>query len=538
MPTDHRSRRAFGLPIAPCPLICSILLSFAATAAAAPAGHAHSTASARSSNAIAVAARARSLTAAARLVRRTDRAVAADARELKRCLRANRAYPEPCDHARHALRLAHGRLAKAKLRLARIARAVGRPTISTPEHARSAPKSPDLFAPALTVSGQTLTWTRVANISTYVLATRVPGQAEQDTEVSGTSVTPPAVAGATVGYSVRTDVEGSAWSSEVSITYPATAPSTPPAPVEPTSSSPSPTSMWVGLNAGGWGPKQYADVAGAAQYVRLNSSVEKGCSTEGWAQVGIQVICDISGPYSTGGVEALNISEWVSNAVAIVKANPAILAVEVLNEPYNPAFWGPEPEAPGDKKAYAALVKAVHEAFVTDFGSAHPLILAAGGKWNRQVEWTEDTWDEATNGGVDMAAYADGVTIHPYPEDAAAESGDMTAWNEGNRWIVTRTHELTGKPVYVTEVGWECVNVPAEEEESPHEQPVQISEAQQAEDYKNFADWAHATGYVAAVTFYGYRGGGWGVESWLKSGEIGRHKPSYFALKELSEQGV
>jgi len=495
--------------------------------------------------------------AASRSLRTASDTLALKAEALKRC---KREHPNHCSSQLRALRLARRNMLSARARVSRF---------SAPQQGVN-----DETAPTITVSGQTLTWNKIGSVTSYVFVSKAPDQADAYSDVTGTSVTPVAVPGATVRYSVRTNVSGSNWAREVSITYPATAPSTPlapvdtpapapaetlapapaPAPVEtpapapapaetPTSaetpsSSPSPSSMLVGLNAGGWGPKQYADVASAVKYVRLDSSVEKGCSTEGWTQVGIKVICDISGPYNSGGVEALNISAWVSNAVAIVKANPSILAVEVLNEPYNPAFWGSEPEAPGDKKAYAALVKAVHEAFVTDFGSARPLILAAGGKWNHQVGWTEGTWDEATNGGVDMANYADGVTIHPYSEDSAGESGDMTAWNEGNRWIVARTHELTGKPIYVTEVGWECVNTPAEEEEPAHEQPIQISEAQQAEDYKNFADWAHDTGYVAAVTFYGYRGGGWGVESWLKSGEIGRHKPSYLALKELSEQGV
>jgi hypothetical protein len=45
--------------------------------------------------------------------------------------------------------------------------------------------------------------------------------------VSGNSITPPAVAGATVSYSVRTAVEGSAWAPEVSIVYPRSAPATP-----------------------------------------------------------------------------------------------------------------------------------------------------------------------------------------------------------------------------------------------------------------------------------------------------------------------
>ena len=41
--------------------------------------------------------------------------------------------------------------------------------------------------------------------------TKVPGQPETFTAVSGTSTTPPAVPGKTVTYSVRTAVDGSAW---------------------------------------------------------------------------------------------------------------------------------------------------------------------------------------------------------------------------------------------------------------------------------------------------------------------------------------
>ncbi len=83
-------------------------------------------------------------------------------------------------------------------------------------------------APAMSVSGQTLAWNAIAGVSTYVLATQVPGKAEQYSVVSGTSTTPPPVPGVTVRYSVRTAVEGSAWSPEVSISYPS-ATTTPPA---------------------------------------------------------------------------------------------------------------------------------------------------------------------------------------------------------------------------------------------------------------------------------------------------------------------
>jgi hypothetical protein len=82
-------------------------------------------------------------------------------------------------------------------------------------------------APTVIVSGHTLTWHRVANINTYVIVSKVPGQAAQTRIVRGPprvrsstiSSTPPAVPGATVSYTIRTTVRSSAWSREVSITY-------------------------------------------------------------------------------------------------------------------------------------------------------------------------------------------------------------------------------------------------------------------------------------------------------------------------------
>ena len=76
-------------------------------------------------------------------------------------------------------------------------------------------------APQLTVSGQTLTWTRPGNVSTFVFVRKVPGQEDQYSIISGTSATPPPVPGYTVHYSVRTNVGGSAWATEQSIAYPA-----------------------------------------------------------------------------------------------------------------------------------------------------------------------------------------------------------------------------------------------------------------------------------------------------------------------------
>ena len=89
-------------------------------------------------------------------------------------------------------------------------------------------------APELIVSGQKLVWNAVTGVSTYVLATMVPGSATSYSEVSGTSFTPPAVAGVTVKYGLRTAVEGSLWAPEVAIAYAATVPVTPPVETPPT----------------------------------------------------------------------------------------------------------------------------------------------------------------------------------------------------------------------------------------------------------------------------------------------------------------
>jgi hypothetical protein len=276
--------------------------------------------------------------------------------------------------------------------------------------------------------------------------------------------------------------------------------------------------MWVGLQAGGWGAPQYADVAGAVSYVRLDSSVEKGCSTQEWTKVGIKVICDMAGPYNAGGVKALNISEWVKNAVAVVKANPDILAVEVLNEPSGQWYFGPNAESTENAAAYARLLKAVHEAFVANFGSARPLILGS------YVVETELAWGERVYAAdPNVGGYVDGWTAHPY-----GGTGEQLVAALGHRDTVEAVHAKTGKPVYVTELGWLTGPTLAKGVS------LVYTEAEQAENIKSFITWANGTGYVGAVMIFGYKDYSnttefWGVETWE-----GRKKPSYAALHEVS----
>ena len=197
-------------------LTCLVLPASAATAIATLAWHARHTRHAPRSRSGAGATRAlpRALSAAAKRARRADRILVSDAKTLKRCRSAHRRNPRRCNAARRAVQQAGTRLASDERRLARIARTSGKASRRT-RTARSNPRQ----APQLTVSGQSLRWTRVANIDTYVLMRLVPGQAAQYSVVSGISIMPPPVPGVTVGYSVRTTAQGSAWSTEQSITY-------------------------------------------------------------------------------------------------------------------------------------------------------------------------------------------------------------------------------------------------------------------------------------------------------------------------------
>lgn len=218
-----RPHRTSGWPMAMLLVMtCLILPAISAAAAeAAPARHARHSASGRSHRALAMEARIvpHALNVAARRSRQADRTLVSDARGLKRCLRTHQRHPRRCNAARHAVQRAGTRLARAKQRLARLARRTG----TTGSRAgRSASPNPRQ-APQLTVSGLTLSWTRVAGLNTYVLATKVPGETAAYSVVSGTSITPPPVPGVTVDYSVRTTTNGSAWSAEQSITYPSAA---------------------------------------------------------------------------------------------------------------------------------------------------------------------------------------------------------------------------------------------------------------------------------------------------------------------------
>lgn len=403
------------------------------------------------------------------------------------------------------------------------------PTGTTPSeaeteapHGEPAPKETvdTQAAPKLTASGLTLSWNAVGEVSAYVLAIKVPGREEQFTEVSGRSFTPPVVAGVTVGYSVRTAVAGSAWSAEVTISYPAKgtpSPPTPPSAPEPKGEEPQSGSivtspMWVGVDVGGWPSNFAADVAGAASYVRVNSQ----SSVPGYTAAGLHVI-DLLLDESSAGVGGLNATEYAAEAVAAVRANPQMAALEVLNEPGNQwGAMGPNAGSTANAAAYDHLLKVVHEALVANFGSNYPPVLASYDGGEGPTTWGQQMWAADPNVG----SYINGITLHSYGGTSNRAHSGL-----GDRAMIEAAHaQHPNIPIYITEVGW-----PTAVGQPPTGDSLQWTEAEQAQNIVNFVNWAKGTGYIQDVTIFNYRDYGsndyYGIET-----ASGAHKLSYTAL--------
>jgi putative glycosyl hydrolase len=360
-------------------------------------------------------------------------------------------------------------------------------------------------APTVHVVGRSLRWNRVGKVGTYVLVSSSPGRTNRYTEVSGTHITPAPTNGATVSYSVRTAVTGSAWSLPASVAY------TAPGPPAPAPSS----SMVVGLNAGNFGGTGAADVKNAVPAVRIDSAVG-GSAVRNFTNIGVKVDVDFSGPYNGGGVSALNAASWVSGTLSFYKSycTPAMCPwIEVLNEPGGTWFWGSNATSQTNAVAYRSLLQQTWSAFHAQYGAAAPKVLGTVDGSNA-LQFGQNWWTPAA------AAFVDGIVVHPY-----GGTGDRSSSALGNRQRVIDAHNLTGEPIYATEFGWPTCGSCSSTSDS-----LQWSEADQATNLTNFVEWARGTGFVAAAFYFNYRdyGGGmaYGVEH-----QDGSKKPAYSALK-------
>ncbi len=279
-------------------------------------------------------------------------------------------------------------------------------------------------APALHVSGQTLQWNLVANVNAYILVTKVPGQPEAFTAVSGTSTTPPAVPGKTVTYSVRTAVNGSEWAPSVTIAYPAA-----PAPKE-TAPAPKETGFSVigtegfqpGINSG-TNPQDFTGTSMlGAKVVRISFSIGAPASSleyaiANYAAKGVRV-APLASFYGRipSAAEAQSLASWAKTYgpggtfwAKRSDGNLAIQTIEFGNETSYGYQYGDNAGTPSYQaraQTYAVRVKEAAEAIGATGVKVGVLAQADDPSGN----WMNGMYQAVPN----LASYVSGWVVHPY----------------------------------------------------------------------------------------------------------------------------
>jgi hypothetical protein len=303
--------------------------------------------------------------------------------------------------------------------------------ISDPGTPTSPPQALDpQAAPQITVSGETLSWSPTADVSTYVLVRTVAGHAPEYSEVSATTTTPTPTPGATVRYSVRTAVPGSVWAAEVTISYPAeaTAPTppvtTPPVEESPAQAPPS-SSFQPGINAGQVYPGQL-DLASAttlgAKIVRVEFPIETPApqleaTIAGYAAIGVRV--DLLATFTgrlPSSAEARNLANWTraygsggTYWAAHGGGQLAVQTIEFGNETDGGYQYG---DGAGDA-SYTARA----QTYAIRFKEAAEAIAAAGphvGLLAVSEDWTGDWMNGMFSAVPNLGAYVGGWVSHPY----------------------------------------------------------------------------------------------------------------------------
>ena len=289
-------------------------------------------------------------------------------------------------------------------------------------------------APTLSLSGQTLTWTKLGSGS-YTLRSRANGETATRTTVSGTSYTPPAQPGSTVLYRVEASV--GKWSNAVSITYPAREAERPSG------------SILTGVNA----QAEQADYTGVqmlhAKLVRVNfAPSEAGASwfveaARHYGEVGARVQ-----PVATFDGTMLTPAE-VKDLVALDRI-PGVEDVELGNETSYGYQYGDGYTSKSYKeraRVYAVRVKEAAEALnphgigvlaqAEDGGSGSPV-------------WVQEMFASVPG----LSRYVAGWTIHPYTNQTSPSQPDTRGIPKMERMVTDLAAEGdTTTPIDVTEWG-------------------------------------------------------------------------------------
>ena len=308
-----------------------------------------------------------------------------------------------------------------------------------------------LTAPTMSVSGNTVSWTPISGVSSYVFVRKVPNQTPQYSVVSGTSVTPPVVSGTTVNYGVRTNVSGSAWANEVSIAYSGT-PTTTPTP------TPTPVDGSFRMGVVGGSAHQYELSflkALGVHTARIEFSVGTAASSlasdiDAYAKAGIRplLLATFYGRNPTTA-EAQNLANWAKAygpggtfwVGKTYPANTAVTQIEFGNETsYTYQF---SDNSSGSFASRAQTYAQRARDAVTAIRAANPNVglLVQGDNAQQQTAWVQNMFKAVPNLG-DLAA---GWTIHPY--------GPSWATRIDSTINSTKTAGSRDLPIWVTEWG-------------------------------------------------------------------------------------
>jgi hypothetical protein len=345
----------------------------------------------------------------------------------------------------------------------------------------SATSVPDTqAAPVIAVSGENITWSPVGGVSTYILSSTAPGKATQYTVVSGDSITPEPAPGQTLQFSIRTAVDGSAWSAPVSITFPATAGAgSGEAPV----TFSEPFVKGINANIAGWG-SQAPQVVSEMNTLGVNWEREDLSWSEAEPQQGVFDWSSFESVLATARANGITIlpivgyaPSWTSpdNAAAYAEFVKAAVARfgpgteanlqwwELWNEPYFAYAWSnktPEPEA------YARDVVAAAQAARSTAPSVKLLVSAdyvvspqTGGSTPYETSWIDDMFAAEP----ELGKWINAVSAHPYGDDPALPLAEAGGYKDGEgNWAFQRIDTIRAKflahgvnvPFWITEAGW------------------------------------------------------------------------------------
>ena len=450
-------------------------------------------------------------------------------------------------------------------------------------------------APVVTVSGNTLSWTALAGIDSYKIATILNPTTTRNTTyqtVTGTSFTPPVLAGQTVNYGVEANVSGAPWAKEVTITYPTAAPAIPPAPALTVSSG---TLHWTALagvssyqlatilNPTTTRNTTYQTVTGTSYTpaVVAGQSVNYGlrANVDGapWSPEVTISASTTTPPSSSSMVVGVNESGYGVSAASDVAGSFKLDRVDIGNEsandfwtrglavdalfagPYNsggvgaidPTSWAQNTLSTFQSECAGSAtncpsIEVLNEPYGSWFWGANAMSSANEAAYAHLVV---DTWTAFHNqyGSASpkiVAAFStdswwQGMTaavpnIDNYVDGVSVHpyggTGSVASSALGDRAQVVDAHQTTGKPLWISEFGWPtAVGQPATGDS------LQWSFSAQATNTYNFVTWLRSLGYVAQATDFNYRDYGsnnwYGIET-----SAGVKKPAWTALVEAANQ--